>query len=318
MKSSETKVASSSHQSHQNDAQSPFFKKAGEGTFFSEGATDMVSPKRAEPFFSPSSIQPKLTIGQPNDKYEKEADATADRVVQQISNSKSETSSTNNPINNNTSTIQTKPVEESLQAKEKEGEEISMKEMDVQRKPIFESAEDPSNDNDIQRQASDTSAPTPSADFQSQLDSSKGGGSPMSSGTQSSMESAFGNDFSDVKIHNDSNASDMSQSIGAQAFTHGSDIYFNEGKYDEGSTEGNRLLAHELTHTVQQGGGVNRLIQKTGDSNEIDEPKKEPPYKVGKIELNPNPNSKDKKPKLVLPTISIPRFRIRNLSLIHI
>ena len=45
----------------------------------------------------------------------------------------------------------------------------------------------------------------------------------------------------------------MNQDLNAQAFTHGSDVYFNSGKYDTGSSEGQKLLAHELTHVVQQG-----------------------------------------------------------------
>ena len=58
--------------------------------------------------------------------------------------------------------------------------------------------------------------------------------------------SAIGNDFSSVRIHNDSSASRMSEDLGAQAFTHGRDIYFNEGKYDPQSNSGKHLLAHEL------------------------------------------------------------------------
>ncbi len=67
------------------------------------------------------------------------------------------------------------------------------------------------------------------------------------------MESGFGADFSQVRVHTDDRAVSLSQDLSAQAFTHGSDIYFNQGKYDPGSSAGSHLLAHELTHTVQQG-----------------------------------------------------------------
>jgi len=86
------------------------------------------------------------------------------------------------------------------------------------------------------------------------LNSSKGGGSAMDKNTKQEMESGFGADFSDVNIHTDSKAVQMSEQLGAQAFTHGSDVYFNKGKYNPESKEGKHLLAHELTHTIQQTG----------------------------------------------------------------
>jgi len=72
------------------------------------------------------------------------------------------------------------------------------------------------------------------------------------------MESGFGTDFSNVKIHTNSNAVQMSKELGAQAFTHGNDIYFNKGKFNPSSKEGKHLLAHELTHTVQQKGAIRK------------------------------------------------------------
>ncbi|MEM7084571.1 MAG: DUF4157 domain-containing protein [Bacteroidota bacterium] len=96
-------------------------------------------------------------------------------------------------------------------------------------------------------------------DIESSLHASKGGGRAMSSETQQEMGSGFGADFSNVKIHTDSKAVQMNKDLGAQAFTHGSDIYFNEGKYNPESKSGKHLLAHELTHTVQQGASGNSI-----------------------------------------------------------
>ncbi|MEM9543286.1 MAG: DUF4157 domain-containing protein [Cyanobacteria bacterium P01_E01_bin.42] len=93
------------------------------------------------------------------------------------------------------------------------------------------------------------------ADFESSLSRGQGGGSPLGNETQDFMESRFGTDFGGVRVHTDSNAVQMNKDIGAQAFTHGQDIYFNSGKYNPGSSSGKELLAHELTHTVQQSGG---------------------------------------------------------------
>jgi len=66
------------------------------------------------------------------------------------------------------------------------------------------------------------------------------------------FEPRFGVDFSGVRVHTDSNAVQMNRELNAQAFTHGRDIYFGAGKYNLGTTSGKRLLAHELTHVVQQ------------------------------------------------------------------
>ncbi len=86
----------------------------------------------------------------------------------------------------------------------------------------------------------------------SQLTSNRGNGSALPSQTRKEMEHSFGTDFSGVNIHTDSTAVQMNKDLHAQAFTHGSDIYFNRGKYDTSSAAGKHLLAHELTHVVQQ------------------------------------------------------------------
>jgi hypothetical protein len=94
---------------------------------------------------------------------------------------------------------------------------------------------------------------TPHAVFEQNLSSSKGGGSPLPNDTKQFMESRFNADFSGVRIHTGSYAENLSSNIHAQAFTHGNDIYFNAGKYNPHTAGGSTLLAHELTHTIQQG-----------------------------------------------------------------
>ncbi|MEL6142062.1 MAG: DUF4157 domain-containing protein, partial [Bacteroidota bacterium] len=123
---------------------------------------------------------------------------------------------------------------------------------EVQRKPIFESDGDGDSDGTLQRSGDESFQA--SDDFSNRLTSSKGGGQPLNSEVQRSMGDAMGADFSGVRVHEGGEAAGLSNDIGAQAFTHGSDIYFNEGKYQPGTSDGDRLLAHELTHTVQQGG----------------------------------------------------------------
>ncbi len=116
----------------------------------------------------------------------------------------------------------------------------------------------------LQKQASGDEGNT--ASIENDLNASKGGGSPLDSNTKSEMESGFGTDFSGVRVHNDNTAVQMNQQLGSQAFANGNDIYFNEGKYNPGSDSGKHLLAHELTHTVQQGASVQtKMIQKAGE-----------------------------------------------------
>ncbi|MCU1372716.1 MAG: hypothetical protein JWO68_2 [Actinomycetia bacterium] len=81
-------------------------------------------------------------------------------------------------------------------------------------------------------------------------------GRPMDGGTQTRMEGAFGADFSSVRIHDNAEAGAASESLQAHAFTTGSDVFFRKGGYDPGSSGGQELLAHELTHVVQQQGGT--------------------------------------------------------------
>jgi hypothetical protein len=86
-----------------------------------------------------------------------------------------------------------------------------------------------------------------------QVRAARGRGNPLSGPVRAKMEAQFGADFSGVRIHTDSLAAQLSTALRAQAFTRGNDIFFNEGRFAPGSRSGEHLLAHELTHTVQQG-----------------------------------------------------------------
>lgn len=82
-----------------------------------------------------------------------------------------------------------------------------------------------------------------------------GGGEALDDQVRKPMEQHFGHDFSDVRIHTDSKASDSAKAVQAHAYTVGSDIVFQSGRYSPGSGDGQRMLAHELTHVVQQRSG---------------------------------------------------------------
>jgi len=79
-------------------------------------------------------------------------------------------------------------------------------------------------------------------------------GMPLDSGVRSGMESRFGQDFGNVRVHTDPRAAESARAIDAKAYTVGNHIVFGSGAYDPSSPHGQHLLAHELTHTVQQGG----------------------------------------------------------------
>ncbi|HNW98475.1 MAG TPA: DUF4157 domain-containing protein [Bacteroidales bacterium] len=95
--------------------------------------------------------------------------------------------------------------------------------------------------------------------LENQIIHSNSSGNPLPENTRTFMESKFGADFSNVKIHTDSNAVQLSNMLNAQAFTHGNNIYFNSGKFNPGNTSGNHLLAHELTHVLQQSNGLKKI-----------------------------------------------------------
>ena len=99
---------------------------------------------------------------------------------------------------------------------------------------------------------STTAATKASPKVSNQIKQSHGKGKPLSPKVRAEMESSIGANFKGVNIHTNTEAVELNKKLKAQAFTHGKDIYFNSGKYRPESTDGKRLLAHELTHVVQQ------------------------------------------------------------------
>jgi hypothetical protein len=169
------------------------------------------------------TVQAKLTIGSPDDHYERQAELVADQVMRMPFQTAMGGSD--------------RAIQRKCAACEHEEEQI-------QRKPFNITPFIQKSGGDGGGIASDT--------LSSQIETSRGGGRPMAESTRSFMEARFGNDFSGINIHTDSNAIQLSQKLNAQAFTVGNDVFFNEGKYNPESEAGKHLLAHELVHTVQQ------------------------------------------------------------------
>ena len=173
-------------------------------------------------------FQPKLTINQPNDMYEQEADAMADKVMRM-------------PDKKNNEERFFKPFIPSIQRKCTECEEEEKK---MQRKEINE--EKVNADRELE----------------SYVNNINGSGQSLPDSVRNFYESGFGYDFSDVKVHTDNTAAKSAQSVNALAYTYGNNIVFNTGQYSPGSDSGKRLLAHELTHVVQQNRKIGRKIQR--------------------------------------------------------
>ena len=98
-----------------------------------------------------------------------------------------------------------------------------------------------------------------------QINSVNENGKSLPSKTNALMSNALGTDFSNVKIYTGKNAAHLNEQLGARAFTHKNNIYFNEGEFNPDTSDGMRLIAHELTHTIQQGNGIQPMIQKDGE-----------------------------------------------------
>jgi hypothetical protein len=107
----------------------------------------------------------------------------------------------------------------------------------------------------------------------SRIDRERGGGQPLDTALQEQASGTMGHDLSGVRVHTSPEAADLSEQLSARAFTTGQDIFFREGAYDPHSSGGRELIAHELTHVVQQGtgavGGTGRMtVNPPGDTYE--------------------------------------------------
>lgn len=165
-------------------------------------------------------VQPKLTLGPVNDTYEREADSVAQQVVQRLA----------------VPSVQRHNDDETVQRQEEEEEEMAQgKRIGGAPGPV---AIDPGVESQIQR--------------------ARSGGAGLDDGVRAPMEESMGADFSGVRVHTGPDADQLNQSLSARAFTTGNDIFFRSGEYNPGSRQGQELLAHELTHVVQQGAATVR------------------------------------------------------------
>ena len=185
--------------------------------------------------------QAKLDVSQPGDPYELEADRVADQVMR-----------TADPYASGWTGISTgRPA---LQRKC-----AACEEEDKKKEEEDHLAE---HDEKVQRKASGPGIGVP----ERAVAATRSAGEPLDRETRAFMEPRFGFDFSKVRIHSDADAAHAARSIKARAYTIGSDITFGVGQYSPRTQEGQRLLAHELTHVVQQRGGSSMVQRVPGPS----------------------------------------------------
>ncbi len=191
------------------------------------------------------TLQAKLRIGVPGDVNEQEADRVADAVMRMPQPQ---------AVSSGTPSIQRAcPNCENEELKRQPIKEEDEEEK-LQRKPVEEEEEE------VQAKATSGSISEINPDIESHIQSVKGAGQPLSASERTFFEPRFGADFSNVRVHNDTRAADVAQSVNARAFTIGHDVVFGAGQYSPGTCEGRRLLAHELTHVRQQRSSLNSLL----------------------------------------------------------
>lgn len=178
------------------------------------------NPDRQSLFFKPY-IQPKLTINQPDDVYEQEADAVAEKIMRMT-------------------------VRENVQSKFFKPAPV------VQR--VCEHCEE--EEKKMQRKEMDEKETSADEGLEHYVDNLTNHGQSLPDEVRNFYEPRFGYDFSNVKVHRDTVAAKSAQSINALAYTSGNSIVFNSGQYSPATDNGKRLLAHELTHVVQQSESV--------------------------------------------------------------
>lgn len=165
-------------------------------------------------------IQAKLTVGAPDDVHEQEADCLAAEVMRIP------------PLNDSTPARVDPPNRETpIQRQDLEDEE-----------EIAQTKPESSTNTDV------------GPGIESRIHALQGGGEPLPPAEREFFEPRFGYDFSQVRIHDGPEAAESARALNAHAYTVGRDVVFGAGEYAPGSDSGRRLIAHELTHVVQQDG----------------------------------------------------------------
>ncbi|MGC9468216.1 MAG: DUF4157 domain-containing protein [Anaerolineae bacterium] len=209
-------------------------------------------------------LQAKLTVNAPGDVFEQEADRVAAHVVSRLVHSEKDLSGGSDaelvqrqewPEEEELQMLQAGPISQVQRQVEPEEEEEEEELSQPRRSELtyqLQRQEIPEEEELLQASSAEGAFESSEA-VEADLARAQGGGQVLDPALRGSLESGFGNDFSGVRIHADARADALARQLNADAFTTGPDIYFRAGRYQPGTAEGQFLLAHELTHTVQQG-----------------------------------------------------------------
>ncbi len=191
------------------------------------------------------TVQTKLAVSTPGDQYEQEADRVAEQVMRM-------------PETSGHARVNVSGRFSNLQAQRK-----CAGCADSQPGAAHEDEEN------LQSKEIAGQAPYLATKTQSQIDALRvGGGQPLPSGVRAFFEPLFGYSFGSVRVHADARAAESAQAVRAQAYTVGHDVVFGPGRFAPETDEGRRLLAHELTHVVQQSGADGISLDQSGEKRD--------------------------------------------------
>lgn len=221
-----------------------------------------------------TQLQTKLKLGPAGDQYEQEADRVAEQVVRQIDSSPpvQRSSEEDKPVQAKFSPYGNITLQRAPEIRPKIGFKRTSETKIGQTKPLATSIShvhrvhepQPKKGFVLQREGGESEELTQrkplhgpeggevEQSVEQQIQRLTGGGQPLHENLQRTMGQAMAVDFSGVRVHTDSVADNLNQSLQAKAFTKGQDIFFRHGEYSPGSRGGQKLIAHELTHVVQQ------------------------------------------------------------------
>jgi len=216
------------------------------------------------------ALQAKLSIGQPGDVYEQEADRVADAVMRMPEPSVQREFA---PEEEEEEKLQAKPlagqitplvqVQRQEETEEEEEETLQAKPLAEEITPLVQrQVELEEEEEELQAKATSGRISEVNSNLESHIQSLKGGGKPLPESERAYFEPRFGRDFGKVRVHTDTRAAGTARAVNARAFTVGQDVVFGAGQYATGISAGRRLLAHELTHVVQQKGTSSPIIQR--------------------------------------------------------
>lgn len=196
----------------------------------------------------PAYLQPKMAVSAPGDAQEQEADRMAEKVGRMPAGDAAGKGQTLQRAAAGPGADKGGP--QSLQTKTQPSDTAQ---------PLMR-AEDEAVQREAEESLQASGAPELSPETEQKIESLRGRGRPLPEEVRRDMESKLNADFSRVSIHTGADANQLCRQINARAFTVGRDIFFADGEYASQTQKGRKLLAHELTHVLQQGSGVSRKV----------------------------------------------------------